>query len=231
MKNNLLATLLLLASVVVVLTVARREAHYRHAYYEAMEAAELRVDTLERYRDMAGSEHASRVVMEGSFATLSELYGRDMDSVARRLRIRERQLSALTTMGTRDTGRWLGTTEVIHDTVYWGRRFRDGYRFTAGDRFTAIAGMVDSTGADVEWELRDSLTVATYWRRRHLWSRRELVLDAYSMNPKCTVSGLQGLRIMEPKGSRYGFCVFGGMDAVGLRPVVGIGVYYSIFHF
>jgi hypothetical protein len=226
---------ILLASVVVATMVVveafRQANHYRTELAGAIQAVKAKEDTLMRYRDMAGSEHAGRLIVEASYATLSELYRRDMDSVARRLRIRPQQVTGVTSFGTLDTGSTLAPVMYIHDTVYRGRAFHDAYRFTAGDRYIAIEGVADSAGAALDWSIRDSLTVTAYWKRRRVLARKRLYIDAYSVNPKCHVSGLEGMQIAEPRHSRFGLGVFGGVMVPSMQPGIGIGLYYTIIHF
>jgi hypothetical protein len=195
-------------------------------FHDAVSASS---DSVRYWRDRTGQEHASKKLAQADYEQLIDLYRHDIDSVSARLSIRPKQITGIGEASTNDSGRFISvlTPVYIHDTVEKSAP-RKAYVFSHSDRWLTIRGEID-TDVSINYLVRDSITITTYWKRKWFGGKKEYYIDGYSANPNCSVYGLTGIKATDKSPSRIGVGLFAGVG-YNLKPTVGVGVYYSLFN-
>lgn len=102
----------------------------------------------------------------------------------------------------------------------------------------AVQATIEASGngsvADVQ--TYDTLTIVTREvSEGGLFNRKRFIeIDAINSNPHNIIEGLKTYRRPAPKPKKWGIGIVGGygtMDAVSLRPFVGVGVQYNLIRF
>lgn len=150
-------------------------------------------DSTRYYRDLWGAEHANRLLVEGDRKVIQALYQSRIDSVCRRLGLREKQIQDMASVIATDAGSFTAPvqpdTMTIHDTL------REGLAFKWNDDYLHMAGFVDSSSAYVSYDIEIPINLTTYWKRRWLLGRKRYYIDGYSNNPRVHLAGLSGIKI------------------------------------
>lgn len=191
---------------------------------------EQRSDSLQHYKDAYGTEHAQLSEARANTAGLRQMYGSYIDTLTARLDIKEKQLQAFATIGTQTTGSvQLAITKEASDA---GDTVR---RFSYSDRWLDVTGAVYDAPhlSQLTYAIRDSLTYTSYWRRTWFLGRKSYYIDAYSLNPATTITGLTGARVAQEKAGRIGIGPFigYGFDGKQWRTTAGISLHYSLLRF
>lgn len=181
-------------------------------------------DSVKHWKDAADREHAQRIIAQADLASLQFRYGPLMDSIMTTLRIQGKQLEQITTIGLESTGRVY--TEI--DTVIIGGEKVVGYRGTDG--YLTLNGHV-GTGAFADYKYQDSLAVVAYWKRRPFklwrpkdWGKKDLTVDAWSMNKNARITGLQSLHVVNDPFDRFNLDAYGSYGQYGNDWQVGGGL-------
>ena len=156
---------------------------------------QLQYDSVRHYRDLYGKERAVTSLQQGSIATLKAFHGRELDSVLTKLRLREKQLSSMSTVLAQAQGRIVTNTEYVHDTIPGTDIAFNGQYFTYDDSCLALAGYVDSNRAIIDYSFSIKLDVATYWRRKWFLGRKRYYIDAGSPQSNIHITGLSGYKV------------------------------------
>ena len=150
-------------------------------------------DSARYYRDLWGAEHVSRLLAEGDRRVIAALYKGRMDSVCRRLGLKEKQLQDMASVVARDSGGFVAPVRrdslMVHDTL------RDGLSFHWADDYINVGGFVDTGSAYVTYNIVVPISISTYWKRRWLLGRKRYFIDGYSDNPYVHLSGISGIKI------------------------------------
>lgn len=165
--------------------------------HDIVQIAKHEDDTAKKYRDLYGSEHAQRLLEVGNRETAEVFHRKYIDSLCKRLRLRERQLTDMAQVIARDSGRIIApvTPIVIHDTVNGKPVERGALYFQWQDDYTRIAGLVDSVAANLTYGMTLPIHTTTYWKRRWFLGKKHWYIDAYSDNKQVNIEGLQGVKI------------------------------------
>lgn len=151
-----------------------------------------------------------------------------VDSVLTTLKIQEKHLHEITGIGLKGNGR----LRLKVDTVYVDSSSR--YAFKYKDRWIDIAGTIGSESY-LNYITTDSLIVTGYSKKKGFLGlgKKEVYIDAYSLNPNSRIKGIQGVRIIKERQKRFGIGPYIGIgyDGDGWVPTVGLGANYSLIRF
>ena len=176
------------------------------------------------YKGKSGTVHTEiKVVQAEHDVWLEEYYQHLLKEARDSLKLKEAELkevvaASLYTSGSvkisikRDTVR-------VHDTLYPAQVFK--YQ----NKFINLVGRIENDSMDLGYKTFDSLTFVTYTKKKNWFAKKELYLNAFSMNPNASIKGLQSVKITAPApkwavGITAGY-YFNGQVFV---PGVGIGI-------
>lgn len=196
MKN--LIYLILVCVGIVLTALCLHTCRNAHNFKEVRQQAAIhRYDSVRYWRDRWNTEHAVVADIRGELATVKVLEGRKLDSVCKRLHLREKQLKDMSEVLVRAQGR---ITEVPYP-VYIP--YRDSGRavlaFDWADEYLEMRGWIDSNMVQVDYAMTLKINTASYWRRKHPWawilSKKRYYFDGWCDNPAVTIKGLKSIKI------------------------------------
>ena len=183
------------------------------------------------YRDEAGRSHAKAVVLNQEMNRMKAYYPKQLESLANDFEVKIKNLrSGLQLI--KETSQQI---EVVYDTMQvprdtllyqWGQNYMQ-YE----DKWLTLEAATLGRVWRINYTVRDSISVASYYERKGLF-KRQLMVEAVSHNPKTTLTNVSTFQIKE-KPRRWAVGPFIGVTLVEdkFRPVVGIGFNYSLFSF
>jgi hypothetical protein len=225
--KKLLPWLIVAALVVVAIFVFRSCKRNKEQTADVKEIIKIQHDTVHHWTDKEGRDHGRVQLAEADAATLRALYPA-MDEMAKTLRVQAKQIQALTAMSVRTSGEVVPTvdTVVINDKAY--------QHFVYSDPYLKLDGVLSETPL-IKYEIFDSLTVATFSKRKGFLGlgKKEIFVDAYSTNPNAHIKGLTGLRVASEPAKRFGVgpAISYGFDGQQWRATVGVSLQYSLIRF
>lgn len=162
---------------------------------QATQVSAIKADSVRYYRDLWNTEHASKEQIQGEKKVLDIFYKQKFDSIAKRLGVKEKQLSELKELYLSASGKVV--TKVDSIPVYVGDTGAVQYMqcFNWHDSFTVIDGCVYEGVATLNYNISVPVTVSSIWRRRWFLGRKRYYVDAYSTNPNIKILGMQGIKI------------------------------------
>lgn len=154
-------------------------------------------DSVRYWKDLWSKEHATRQMIEGDRETLHLVYGRKMDSLAKRLHLKQKQLQDMTEVLLRAEGqiKTVPVPDIRRDTVNGIEYVYQGQSFTWQDGYMSMTGYVDSAIAKVNYSIDVELNVTKYWKRKWFLGRKRRYIDAYCDNPNVQIKGLTGVKV------------------------------------
>ena len=180
------------------------------------------------WKNQEGLSRARAGVAEADRDILEQAYGEQFRAMRKELDIKSKQLQSATFIKTQTSG---SIKTITRDSlIYLDTTQVKAKVFQFRDRWATINGIFSRDSLSLNYSFVDSLTIATSWRRKHLFANRELQIDALSSNPYSSITGLSSLTVRDPKKSRVGIGPFVGIGLNG-KPVIGIGVQYSLLKF
>jgi hypothetical protein len=123
------------------------------------------------------------------------------------------------------------STKIIRDTI---RLTDSSYKpvqiFSHRDPFIMLAGRIENDSLDIAYKTYDSLTFATYTKRKNIFSKSELYMDAWPLNPNASIKGLQSIKLNTPKPKQWALGITAGYYFNGqvIAPGVGVGITRTI---
>lgn len=107
------------------------------------------------------------------------------------------------------------------------------YTINYKDKWLKLKGYIN---ADSAWQYRvtDSIGLVTYRRRKHWYSKRELLIDGFSFNPNTHLTGLTAIKLnqAQPKKWGIGFTIgYGVGKDLTPQPVVVVGLQRTFIRF
>ncbi|WP_160711274.1 hypothetical protein [Chitinophaga solisilvae] len=204
--------------IILLLILTAAAACWRSCYQErqltALRAATA--DTIRRYRDAAGRQHAVTPVVHTSPPA-------PVKKIMRQSGITEKNIREYTT-----------ATTVTADTLpaIAPQQTDTGFRFHYEDKWISILGQMKDS-LRISYQLRDSLWFVTWHRKAGLF-RKVAYMDGFSANPHTVISGLKAIRtdrqaalLRVSIGPQIGWHYAGGK----FRWSAGIGIQYNLIRF
>lgn len=181
-------------------------------------------DSGNRWVDAYNREHLSKLVLVGERNQLSQLHKSQIDSVAKLLKIRPKQVSGVTTTGVSVSGSVEASTHIfkVFDTIQGLPIGWEGNYFDYSDDYLRMQGYVDIAHKDTcinELGAIDTCEVAgkaiifysidvpikqvVYWRRKHSfiglfrYGRKVTTMDVSSSNPNVKIVTFESLQVKQ----------------------------------
>lgn len=191
---------------------------------------EIRQDSVHHWMDEQMRSHGTAQLVEADVAVLRGIYPK-LDSVLHVLRIQSKQLQSLTAFSSRTSGTVRPQIEVVPG---GGSGGKDAQRFSYSDRWLDLKGVLSDTPF-VRYSTYDSFIVTSYWKKKGFLGlgRKDVFIDAYSLNPAARIDGLTGLKVSTERPKRFGIGPYLGYGWDGQRwaPSAGISIHYSLIKF
>lgn len=188
--------------------------HRQQAQYVRWE--QQQADTLQYYKDKQGIQHAVKQVSQ----IPAHLYKHIADSIVQQVAkgTKAKDLVQHSTIGTTTTAR---DTVQVRDTVFVvGADTAAGQIFNYNDGALNLTGLVYNQQADINYSMQLHISHTTKWQRPGWFKKKQLVVDAYSLTPHTTITGMQSFVIQQPPKRFYETKAF----AVGLGFVAGFAI-------
>ena len=184
-------------------------------------------DTLMQYKDAAGSEHAQRALTEAQLSVLKAAYKTQIDSLTDRVGIQAKQLQSVTSIGTKTEGK----IKPDVDTIVQADSSRE-YSFQYSDKWLTLNGRIGA-GSFIDYSMRDSLIASVFFKRKNWLAKKQLFLDAFSLNPNAKVTGLNGYKIPYRIPGRLGIGPYVGLSYLNghVQATFGFSLHYSVVRF
>jgi hypothetical protein len=194
------------------------------AKQQALPAPQPRVYT----NSKTGTVHTeTKVVQAERDVHLSSYYESLLADMKAELKLKDKQIDRLTGI----LALTEGTISMKHDTL----RVADSgsIAFSYADDFLQLAGVTGPEETSINYSLRDSIHLVSYWKQQGLFGKRELYVNGYSKNPATTLVGLQQVKITPPPPKKWaiGLQLGYGAGATGLGPYIGIGISRNLIRF
>jgi hypothetical protein len=188
---------------------------------EYKEALQLQHDTIIRYKDVEGNQHAQVALQQADMNFLKALHAKEIDSILFLLKVKDKQVEGVTMAGIASAG----TVKPKIDTIYIDSG-HNNYNLSYNDKWLTLKGSI-GTDNYLKYLYRDSLVFTT------VFSKRLLRVDAFSLNPNTTFTGLTSLRIPLPRKKKWGIGPYIGYGYNGERfiPNAGFSLHYSLINF
>lgn len=230
----LLVAIIFALSVVVIHLDSRR--HYHKAQVESYSAlnSALQKD-VETWIDKEGKAHARAETAEAGLQQVKDVIPevtelrKQVSGLNKNLRNLEGFIKTEWTIN-------VGGTAPLTDTVI----IRDGTpvaakHFSYRDDWNSLTGIISPDPSEVEFEfdIRDSLTLVSYWQGSGFLKPKKLMVHGFNSNPKVSITGLRAVSIKDyrPRKIGLGFFAGYGVSNTGLSPQIGIGAYYKLIEF
>jgi hypothetical protein len=222
--RNVLAVIILLAIILILVDV---KCGKKEPAEQSKKVEKIKATPPKRYVDDGGTTHTEKPVAQADISTIKASYQKMIDSLKQVLKIKDKQIVDLLSVGTTTTGKFKPTI----DTFYIDSVPNVSVSYT--DKWLSIFGLV---GNDEEWKYTysDSLTFTTYYKHTgFLKLGRTLMLDGFSSNPNTQIDGLTSIKINrnKPKKFALGFNISYAFDGKIWKPVAGVGLNYNIIRF
>jgi hypothetical protein len=152
------------------------------------------------YTDAGGTKHAEKPIAAGTLGEIETSYQHIIDSLSKLLKTKPkfiREIVQVSTVAAADF-------KPSIDTSPGKANIRVSYQ----DKWFSIDGVV-SNDSSWRYAVKDSLSFITY-RKKTGFLKKDLFLDAFSMNPNSTIKGLTAIRINEARPKKWAIALFGG---------------------
>lgn len=195
--------------------------------------AEAQQDTVRIWRNKYGKARAEKKSVLASKQALRSYYRSRFDSLEKQMDIKMKHMRSLIGVGSVTERRILATvatvpiymrdTVTVKDAVYFNA---EAFHFQ--DKWLTIDGLLINKRLDLVYTHRDSINLVTSWKRKNIFHRRALTIDAVSYNPFSTITGLDHMEVsIRPR--RFGIGPYVGISPSGWS--VGVSIHYSIIQF
>lgn len=174
-------------------------------------------DSIRYYRAKDGTVHATKAVLQIPAKLYKHIADSIVQSVARSTKAKDlvQHSTIHTTTTSRDTVRLRDTIVIA------GTDTAQGQIFTFNDGALSITGLLYHQQADINYSFALHLSHTTKWHRPGLFKKKQLIVDAYSLTPNTTITGMQTFVIQQPPKKFYETRLFS--FALG----VGAGIFIS----
>jgi hypothetical protein len=182
---------------------------------------------VKHYKDDNGTEHAQKGMVAEDYHALIDYYASVIDSQAALLKVKPKYIKGVVAAGIESNGSINGTVE---DYVADVKPCPDSLEFNNAWDSISVREREGIWMAD--YKIRDSIVITQFLKKKG-WFKKELILDAYSLNPNTRITGLTGVKIDLPKPKRFGI---GPVILVTYKdgrfvPVAGIGAQFNLIRF
>lgn len=170
-------------------------------------------------KDKQGIVHAEKPVAQSSKHSINAYYDHVIDSMAKKIDAQSKTIQTIVAAGTETKG----SLKPDKDST-------SGFaKLSYNDRWLTFTYDGDS----LQYQIRDSLTFVTYLKKKGIFKKPELTLNAFAQNPATHIKGLTGIKLNAPMPSHFGIGLYGGYGWNGkaFEPQIGIGINYQLIRF
>lgn len=189
--------------------------------------AEASQKEVKYWKDKEGRSHAQAQAAEATTKAILEVHNNEMQDLRKQIKGLNRNVSNLNNYITTGVKTTDTVFTVLRDTVYNNIA---GKSFSYNDEWTNIEGLLINDSASLQYQVRDSLTFVTFYKKQGLFKPKLLVIEGISYNPHTSITGLKNITVAQPRRKRFGVGPYIGIDFRG-RPSIGIGLQYNVFNF
>lgn len=165
------------------------------------------------WRDRYGKAHAQVQVLQVDKDNMEKLYSRQIKELTH---IKPRQVASVTHLGTENKG------SVRVPVSAQTKEFQYNQ-----DNWLKLRGSVLGDSVHLDFEVKDSLTFVTGYKKR-LFGRDTYLVEAISHNPATSFTSLRRVELRE-RPKRFG--IGGGIYYTPAGVTVGVGIQYNIIRF
>ena len=177
-----------------------------------------------------GTVHTEvKVVEAAGDVWLDQYYQNLLEGVRDSLKIAQDQIRDVVAASVSSIGKL--ELPVFRDTIrLTDSSFKPVQIFSFRDKYINLAGRIDNDSLDIAYKTFDSLTFVTYTKRKNIFSKSELYMDAWPSNPNASLKGLQSIKLNAPKPKQWAIGITAGYYFNGqiLLPGVGVGITKTI---
>ncbi len=198
-------------------------------YTGALQVVSVRNDTIKKYKDYAGREHAEKLQARADMETIEAMYESLLDSVSRSTNVRKKDIQTVNTISTKNSNRVI--TRI--DTIYTDTN-KHHYEFNYSDTWTIIRGSIKDSVL-IQYMVYDSVIISAVSRKQKgLFNfKRDIYVDGYSLNPNTKITGLNSVNVITTKRKKWGAGPYIGVSFDGRQivPSAGLSVNYDLIQF
>lgn len=168
-------------------------------------------DATRHYTDTYGTDHGQKDVQQGNIDALRVFYADKIDSLCKRLNIKQKQLQDMADVIAESNGHGETSVRVIRitDTIPGLPAGFQGKGFTYTDTGVVISGYIqedstiypDSLKAICIYSVSLPISTTIYWRRKHSflklfrWGKKKYTVDAFSENRNVTIKSITAIKV------------------------------------
>lgn len=206
------------------------------AEYKAKTEQEMKT-----YKDENGKLHGQVEVLVADKNTFLATYGQKLDSIAKVLDIKTKNIEQYVQIGIKTTGSIksrIDTTYVIdtNKNNVTGETTLDTtktYQVNYKDNWMYFSGNIVKDSFIANYNVKDSLTFITYKKKTGFLGlgKGKTLMDVTSTNPNASYFGIKGVELKDLKPKRFGIGPYVGFDPITMRPSAGLSVNYNLIKF
>lgn len=188
-------------------------------------------DTATKYRDQYDIEHAEKIMIQGDYQSLKDLYKDDIDDLTKRLKIKPKVIDQFIKVGT-EVAQTLEPKIIYVDTTK--SKEYPTYNFEYLDKYLTLNGSINKDSSKIFYTSTDSLGLTVYTRKSgFLKTKKDTYIDVFSYNPNVKIKSITSVKLdTKYKSSRIGIGPYVGLNYNisnnKISPSLGIGIHYSL---
>ncbi len=174
-------------------------------------------DSIQYYKAKDGTVHATKAVLQIPARLYKHIADSIVQSVARSTKAKDlvQHSTVHTATANRDTVRLRDTVIISYtDTL-------QGQIFNFDDGALNVTGLLYNHQADINYNFRLHLSHTTKWQRQGLFKQKRLIVDATSLTPNTTITGMQTFVIQQPPKKFYETRAFAFLLGTGAGILIG----------
>lgn len=197
--------------------------------------------TINVYKDAQGRTHAELLQVQVDKATAEAALQGKIDSLAKEINVKPKQIQSVITVGTQTTGTITSPLTPVVPTPTPGQITvpiapQDSiYAVNYKDAWMDFNGKIAQGQLTATYKTRDSLNIVGYWKSKGFLGLggKDYHLNIYSFNPNTVITSATNFSIKSPDNKRFGIgpSVAATWQDGKFKPVIGIGVQYNLIRF
>ena len=226
-KFDIVSTALLLVIAVLLITLINTCNRQGKVIDNIKSIAKISNSPITYKKDIEGTVHAEKQLAVADISILKEQYYKYViDSITKRLSVKEKQLLSFTGISTIDTG----SVKLKIDTTYIDSIPQTEFEYN--DKWVSFKGYIGKSDY-LEYSIYDSLGITVYQKNKGLFKNSVPIINVYSLNPKVKIAGLTGFSIPVKQPSKFGLGAYIGYGWNGnsFSPSIGLSLTYTLIRF
>lgn len=182
-------TILAVIAVILAYVYAKSTWHNHEVKRDVKLAIEHPLDSIGHYKDKAGAEHTTVLQDKESLEVMRIAFGRQLDSVAKLIGIKDRRIKELEFSKIKMSGQL--AAKVVRDTIH------DTPTVTLRYDNSAIEAIIKQRGdsATMTYSVHFDLQRVVYWKRRWFLGKKHYIVDETCPDSNIHITNLKGFKI------------------------------------